>query len=211
MIRSSSFANLRSASILLLAFLAIGCSSIKETAGNINEEVGSRIHTQTLPLNIVLVRDISPDLGFLKPGQPIPPQLASHEFFFSEEWPSIEDLKAEMGGVIGESLVNLVQITSVRLESVALSASAGSFGCIKAIDLTVILPDSSTVAFHGQRSPDPLELVFIPENGPDLIALVQQYGGKKTRVQLRFSAKGNVPNPEPVFDVAIRALVVLEF
>jgi hypothetical protein len=211
MSRSGIFVDSRGVLISLLPLLVIGCFTINETAGTIGETVRSRIRTQTMPVDIVLARDISLDLGFLKPGQPMPPQLVGQEFPFSENWPSIEDIKAELSAVLGESLSSLVQITSVRLESVELMASAGSFGAIKAIELTVILPNSSTVAFHGQRFSDPSQLVFIPQNGPDLIALMQQYGGKKTTVHLRVSAEGNVPNPEPLFDVVLRTLVTFEF
>lgn len=195
--------------IALLAIPMLGCAAFQETAGDIGQRVQERIRTQTLPLHLTIAQDLSPGLGLLKPGQAIPPGLAATDFPFTETCPSMDDVKEEIGGAIADSLLNVVEVRTVRLDAVELSASAGNFASIRSIDLTVTLPDSSVVVFHGQRYTDSTLLTFVPENGPDILAMIQRYGGRKVTLKIRVAAEGNMPKPEPVFNVAIRATAII--
>lgn len=168
-----------------------------------------------IPVDLVVAKDVSVPLGNLLPGTPFPPELASESTELCEDWPSMDALKAELAKVLGDSMANsimgMVQITSVKPESVELTASKGDFGSVTQLELTLGLPDDSQVVVTGHTADgNAAKLVVEPTAPLDLVDLLNTYGGTHTCVTASIAAAGTIPDPNPVFDVRVKGSVTLD-
>ena len=164
-----------------------------------------------IPIDMVVAKSVSVPLGDLQPGMPLPPDVVNQQTEFCADWPSMDSLKAEIGKVVGAWILDMVDVTSIKPESVTVTASQGNFGSLEALTLSATLPDGSEVVVDAASADEAgTTLVFRPKAPLDLNDVLKQYGGERTCVQVGVAASGSVPAPNPVFDVRVKGSVTLD-
>lgn len=164
----------------------------------------------SIPLDLIVAHDLSIDLGVLQPGMPFPSDFANQEFEFCEEWPDLDALRVWLKDEVGGVLANMVKITGIQPQLIEAIATEGNFSSIEGAELEITLPDSSMIVVSAEPNEDGSRLTISPEDTLDLIEVLETYGGEYSCIQLHVSATGTLPDPNPVFDLRVKGVIVVE-
>jgi len=197
---------LLSSVLLFVSLTGVGCFNTPIVIP-INIPIGDTIDLSDLPA------------GSIATGLPIPDDLSNMDVQvcdLPEISPTILNdlINEQVGGLLGGFLSGRIQLTSVVLNSLTLTASEGNFNTLSLVS-TSWVPATGVPTNLGTAVEDPAgaglgtEIVLATDSPPYLLALLQTASEEGGCASLQFHVAGTIPNSWPTFGAEVAATVTL--